>query len=431
MKRRDFLTSMGAAGVALSVPPFLAGCGGSTGSGGSNNVTINWWHIQTQDPGKKDWQDLANQYMKLHPNVKINITVLENDAFKSKLTTVMQSGSPPDIFHSWGGGILFQYAKAGLVQDLTSAFQSDWGNSFNQSAVSVYSQNGRTYGVPWDMGAVGFFYNKALFAKAGVTQASQLPTTWTDFLQLIQKLKNAGIAPLAIGEKESWPGMFYWIYLAMRTGGKDAFDKAYSRTGTFADPPFVQAGQLLQQLVALQPFQKGFLGSAYTDEQTLMGNGKAAMELQGQWAPANDSSSATDKKGPELGFFPFPMVAGGAGNPSDVLGGGGGFAVGKNAPPETIDFLKFLITPEHESILVKDDGTLPTMKGVSATLNPIQQQITQLVSQASYFQLYYDQYLPPSVAQAVLDGTQGIYAGTSSPAAAAQQIDSAAATALH
>lgn len=433
MKRRDFLASMGAAGVALSAPAFLSACGGggSTGSGGSNKVAINWWHIQTQDPGKADWQNLANQYMKLHPNVKINITVLENASFKSKLTTVMQSGNPPDLFHSWGGGVLFQYAKAGLVQDLTPMFQSDWGKPFNQSAVSVYSTNGRTYGAMWDMGAVGFFYNKALFAKAGITQTSQLPTTWTDFLQLIQKLKNAGITPLAIGAKEEWPSMFYWIYLAIRTGGKDAFLKAYNRTGSFADQPFVQAGQLLQQLVALQPFQKGFLGSAYTDEQTFMGNGKAAMELQGQWAPTNDKASAADKKGPELGFFPFPMVEGGAGNPTDVLGGGGGISVGKNAPPETLDFLKFLITPEHEAILVKDDGALPPMKGVSAPLTPIQQQIVQLVSQAPYFQLYYDQFLPPSLAQVVLDSVGGLVAGTASPAVAAQQIESGAATALH
>ena len=67
-------------------------------------VTINWWHISTKDPGLSFWPKLANEYMASHPNVNIQITVLENEAFKTKLTTVMQSGNPPDIFQSWGGG---------------------------------------------------------------------------------------------------------------------------------------------------------------------------------------------------------------------------------------------------------------------------------------------------------------------------------------
>jgi len=429
MKRRDFLASVGAASAALSLPSLLAACGSSSTTTASNGpVTINWWHINTTDPGKSNWQKLADQYMKAHSNVKVKITILENAAFKTKLTTVMQSGAPPDLFLSWGGGVLFQYAKAGLVQDLTSAMQGDWGNSFSPAALNVYGQNGHIYGAPFDMGAVGFWYNKALFAKAGITQP---PAMWTDFLQTVKTLQKAGITPIGIGEKEEWPGMYWWAYLAVRTGGKAAFDKAYNRTGSFADAPFVQAGQHLQELVALNPFQKGFLGSTYPDEQTIIGNGKAAMELMGQWAPAGDASVATDKKGPEFGFFPFPMVAGGAGNPTDVMGGGGGFAVGKNAPPETIDFLKFLTNAQNARGLVTQNIALPPIKGaLDAITDPLQKEVVQMVGAAPYFQLYYDQYLPPAVGQVLLDQTQGIYANTITPAAAAKAVDDAVASSL-
>jgi raffinose/stachyose/melibiose transport system substrate-binding protein len=430
MNRREFLASAGAAGAALSLPALLAACGGSAPTTSSNGpVTVNWWHISTNDPGKSNWQNLANQYMKAHPNVKIKITILENDAFKTKLTTNMQAGTPPDIFHSWGGGVLYQYGKAGLVQDLTPALQQGgWGDSFGQAALNVYGQDGKYYGVPFDMGAVGFWYNKAAFTKAGITTP---PATWTDFLDTVKKLKSAGLTPLAVGEKEKWPGMFYWTYLAVRLGGKDAFTKAYNRTGSFADAPFVQAGQHLQELVALNPFQKGFLGSSYPDEQTLMGNSKAVMELMGQWAPANDAANAADKKGPELGFFPFPTVEGGAGGATDVMGGGGGFTVGKNAPPEAIDFVKFLTSAATARTLATNNVGLPPIKGAQdAITDPISKQIVQLVANASYYQLYYDQYLPPSVGQALLDQTQGLYAGTITPQAAAKAFDDAAASAL-
>ena len=55
-------------------------------------------------------------------------------------------------------------------------------------------------------------------------------------------LKDAGITPITVGEGDKWPGHFYWVYLAIRIGGKAAFDAAYTREGSFADPPFVQAG---------------------------------------------------------------------------------------------------------------------------------------------------------------------------------------------
>src|SRR5690242_11518476 len=84
----------------------------------AKKVTIEWWHITTVDPGKTLWQTMANEYMAAHPNVTINITILENEAFKTKLTTVMQGGTPPDIFQSWGGGVMNDQIAAGMLQDI-------------------------------------------------------------------------------------------------------------------------------------------------------------------------------------------------------------------------------------------------------------------------------------------------------------------------
>ncbi len=404
---------------------FLVACG--SGSGGSGKVTINWWHISTADPLLTTFKNLANQYMKDHPNVDIKITDIANDPFKTKLNTAMQAGTPPDIFQSWGGGVLQQYAQAGLLKDITSDLQSGgWGDSFGKAGLDLYSYNGHYYGVPWDLGAVGFWYNKSLFAKAHIAQP---PTTWDDFLSVIQKLKAAGITPISLGEKVEWPGAFYWEYLAVRLGGKAAFDKAYSHQGgAFTDAPFVQAGQYLQQLVALKPFQNGFLGADYdADERPIMGNGQAAMELQGQWAPANDAASAADKKGPELGFFPFPSVPGGAGAPTDVLGGGNGFAIGKNAPPEAVDFVKFLTSAANERLYAQQGAALPPVKAAQdAVSDPNLKAVAQLVSNAGYYQLYYDQFMSPAVGTAVNDQTATIFAGTGTPQAVAQAIDTAA-----
>ena len=77
-----------------------------------------------------------------------------------------------------------------------------------------------------------------------------------------------------------------------------------------------------------------------------MASGGAAMDLMGQWAPgAFTTQAGVDGAANlpfELGWFPFPSVDGGAGQPTDAFGGADGFAVGKDAPPEAVDFLKFI-----------------------------------------------------------------------------------------
>jgi raffinose/stachyose/melibiose transport system substrate-binding protein len=390
-------------------------------------VTVTWWHINTVDDQKALWQKEADDYMAAHPNVSIEITVLENEAFKTKLTTVMQSGNPPDIFQSWGGGVMNDYATAGLLKDITPDLQKDgWGDTFSKGALAVYSYNGKFYGVPRDMGMVGFWYNKDLFTKAGIQTP---PATWTDFLADITKLKAAGIIPIALGEKDKWPGAFWWEYLAVRIGGKDAFDAAYSRKGAFTDQPFIDAGKTMQQLVALKPFQNGFLGSVQNDEAELVGDGKAAMELMGQWAPGVEMQNSANGKGlgDKLGFFPFPTIDGGKGNPTDVLGGGNGFAVGKNASPEAVDFLKYISSVDSQSAQAKIGMSVPVVKGSeTAIADPLLKIVQQNASAAPYFQLYYDQYMPPAVGSVINDNVQGLFAGTMTPQQVAQAIEDSA-----
>jgi len=398
---------------------------------GSGAAKITWWHISTAAADRDNWQKQAEAYVKTHPNVSIEIVVLENEAFKAKLATAMQSGSPPDLFQSWGGGVLGQYGEAGLVKDLTADLQKDgWGDSFQPGPLSLYNVDGKNYGVPWNAGMVGFWYNKALFQKAGITEP---PATWTAFLDAVKKLKAANITPIALGEKDKWPGHFYWVYLATRIGGQKAFEAAYNRTGSFADKPFVDAGAKLKELVDLQPFQTGFLGADYGQHQVLMANGEAAMELMGQWAPGANRAVAKDVNAfnENLGFFPFPTVDGGAGDPSDVLGGGDGFAIGKNAPPETVDFVRYLTSLDVQSAMTAANLAVPVIKGAETKLaDPLLKEVQQRAGAAKYYQLYYDQYLPPAVGSTVNDQTQALFAGSASPEDVAKAIEDSAATEL-
>ncbi|HWP63552.1 MAG TPA: extracellular solute-binding protein [Candidatus Binatia bacterium] len=389
-------------------------------------MTIEWWHISTGDPGKTDFQNIADAYMAAHPNVKIEITILENEAFKAKLQTTMQSGQVPDLFQSWGGGTMAAQAEAGLLKDITDDIAS-WKDSINPGALSIYQYNGRQYGIPWDLGMIGFWYNKDLFARAGI---SAPPTTWEELLADVDKLKAAGIVPYALAGKDKWPGMHLWTYLVLRIGGRETLTEMIQSKNWNTDA-CRQAGAEVAKLVAKDPFQPGFLTAPYDKgEAAAMGNGEAAMELMGQWAPSVQASNSTSGKGigDALAWFPFPAVTGGKGDPNDGVGGGNGIAVGRDAPPEAIDFLKFFSSLENAKIIGEHNIGLPTTKGAeSSVADPQLRAVLDARAKAEFVQLYLDQATSPAMGAAINDATAGLFAGTSTPEQVCQAITEAAA----
>ncbi|WP_327585046.1 extracellular solute-binding protein [Nonomuraea sp. NBC_00507] len=408
--------------VLIATAVLVAGCGGggggtatspSQGGGSPAKVTLEWWHLSTAEPLKTQWAQRAKEFEAKNPNVTIKATVLENDAYKAKLTTLTQSGKAPDIFASWGGGVLKQQIDAGLVKDITGDV-ADVLPNFTPAALSAYQLDGKTYGLPTDIGMVGFWYNKKLFEKAGITEP---PATWAAFLEDVKKLKAAGVTPIALAGKEKWPGHYYWAYLAMRIAGLDALKQA-AVDKDFTKPDFIAAGQQVKALADLQPFQKGFLGAAYSTpdgQSATVSNGKAAMELMGQWAPAVQKDSGKGL-GDDLGFFPFPAVEGGKGSATDAFGGGGGLVVGADAPKEALDFVKFMTEMGNHSKAVEAGGVLPVLKGEeSAVKDPNLKQVATMLASAGGYQLYLDQAYPPAVGQQVNDSVAELIAGTKTP----------------
>jgi raffinose/stachyose/melibiose transport system substrate-binding protein len=391
-------------------------------------VTITWYHIQNNDPGKSLWQSLADAYHAAHPNVTIDVNVLENEAFKTKLTTLLQQGDVPDLFQTWGGGGLRQQADAGLVKDI-SADIAPWASEINAGALGMYEVDGKNYGVPFDLGLVGFWYNTKSFDEAGITT---LPTTWDEFLTTVQTLKGKGITPIALAGKDTWTGAFYWAYLAVRECGQAGMEKAVT-TGDWSDPCFVKAGEDFKQLIDLDPFQEGFLAAPWDGA----GSGAAAMatydgaiQLMGQWLPGTVQANSGDARGmgEGLGWFPFPAVAGGAGDPYDGLGGGNGFAVGKDAPPETVDFLHYLVSLDAANQWgALNSGILPTTNGSEpSTTDPMLSLVLEGRAKAKFVQLYLDQATTPELGGAINEAVATLYAGTGTPQSVVDAINAAA-----
>src|SRR5271166_3322004 len=325
------------------------------------NITV--LQVSENSTQKAIWDQIAADYNATHKGVNVQFKYLENEAFKAKLPTMLQSqDSRPELFYSWAGGVMQAQNRAGFLKDLTADVGSVQ-STMVPAAVDAFKIDGKTVGVPFEMGLVAFYYNKKLFEKAGV-KAEDIKT-WEDFLGAVKKLKAAGITPIVVGAGDKWPMHFYYSYLVMRIGGEHALaDAKAGKDGGFKNATFVEAGKRLRELGALEPFQPGFLSTKHDESGGMFGDGKAAMDLMGQWFIGMQGPNSASGKGvPEddIGILSLPIIPGGKGKATDTLGGVNGWLVTKTAPPEAVDFLKFFRQPKYAQEAAAHGGYIPVV----------------------------------------------------------------------
>lgn len=420
---RDVHLLRGAAAIAVGVA-MLAGAAAPAMAG-----TIKWLHLETNPNNLAAWEEIAAAYEAAHPETQIEFQFLENEAFKAKLPTLLQSNDPPSMFYTWGGGVLKEQSETGAIREIDPAFEADpaWRASIAPAAIDGMRFNDKIWAVPFQSGVVSFWYNKELFKQAGVDGTAI--KTWDDFLGAVKKLKDAGITPLACGGGDKWPIHFYWSYLAMRIAGQEQFSAAKAGEGEgFAAPEFIQASQKLAELGAMEPCQDGWLGATWPETTPVFNDGRAAMILgfQNQATPSNQANNSTDGVGlsqDKIGRFPFPEVPGGKGLVTDDFGGLNGWVITKAAPPETEDFLKFYTSVETMTMLAERTGILPTTLGAEAGVkDPTLLDNAEQMGRATWHQNYVDQDLGPNVGRVVNDMSVGVFSGQVSPEEASQQI---------
>lgn len=431
-------TVKGTALVALSASVALlaAGCsGGATSSttasegGSAAPVTMSFWHNSTTGDGKQYWEDTVAAFEKEHPNVTINIQAIQNEDMDGKLQTALASGGDPTIFMARGGGKLADVVAADQVMDITDQISPEVKTALGDGIFSAFTVDGKIYGMPTSVLPGGMYYSKDLFAKAGITAT---PTTFEELNAAVTKLKAAGIAPIALGGKDDWPAAHWYYFMALRDCSRDTMDKA-AATKDFSDPCWLKAGEDLKAFTATDPFNKGYLTTSAQQgagsSAGMIANHKAAMELMGAWDPGVIADLTPDKKAlPDLGWFPFPAVTGGAGDPSAMMGGSDGFACRKDAPSACMDFLNFIANKANQEGYATAFKTLPANKDAKGVVtDPALQDVLAAYDKAAYVELWLDTQYGQNVGNALNGGVVNMFAGKGTPADIVSAVKSAAA----
>lgn len=369
-------------------------------------TTVDWLHIESVTSNTDIMEQAAREYEALNPDITINMQYLENEAYKAKLTTLLQSDAAPDIFYSWGGGTMSTQQEAGVLRSIDGVVSDAMIEKIGAGGINAFTRDGKLYGFAQNISQVGFWANKSLLDQAGVAESDF--ATWTSFLAAVKKMKDAGITPISVGAQDKWPTHFYWSYLVMRVAGQDAFDQARTGAGDgFAGAPFVKAGELFLDLVNLEPFQKGFLAADFGSASGYFGDGKAALHLMGNWdynVSRDNSESGNGIADDNLLFIQFPAVEGGAGDVTDTLGGINGWVFHKDASDESIKFMEWYNSADVQKRFAAASVYIPIVAGSSESLNnPFLRKASENVANSKWHAIFFDQELGADVGGVVND----------------------------
>jgi raffinose/stachyose/melibiose transport system substrate-binding protein len=434
--------SIVAACTALMVASALSACGGgggggdASGAGGAGNgsgpgggASMTFWHNSTTGDGKAFWAKTVADFEAANPGVKIKVQAIQNEDMDGKLQTALNSGAPPDIFMARGGGKLADIVAAGQVMDLSDSIDPATKSAVSEGVLNAFTVDGKVYGMPTAVLPGGMYYSKDLYKKAGI---SDTPKTIDDVNGAVQKLKGAGVEPIALGAKDAWPAAHYYYFFALRDCTKDVMD-ASAKDKSFTDPCWTKAGQDLQALAATDPFNKGFLTTSAQQgagsSAGLLANHKTAMELMGAWEPGVVASLTPDKKPlADLGWFPFPAVPGGQGDPAAMMGGVDGYSCSAKAPKECPAFLNFYMQKKYQENYAKAFQTLPASKDAQTVVtDPALKAILASYNSAPYVQVWLDTLYGQNVGNALNTGVVNMLAGKGDPASIVQAMNDAAA----
>ncbi len=399
-------------------------------------ITITLWDIASEDPQKTIQEAAVARFTAAYPNVKVVQEHVMNDAYKEKLIIAMSSGQCPDMYIHWGGGPMIEYIKSGFAADITELFDKYNTVKFLPSAVEQCKYDGKMYAIPYGgIGGCGIYYNKKIFEKVGIT----VPTTITELEAACDKLVKAGYIPFSLANGSKWTGSMYFMYLATRFGGIDAFEKAVAGTGSFTDEAFMYAAQTIQDWVKKGYFPEG-VNSLSTDDgqdRQLMYQEKAAMMLHGSWQSRTMARDQETWYKENIGYFAFPALEGSKFPQNIVVGTsiGNGFAFNIHNDDEKLKAAFILATQFFNDDTYNQDqlksNTIPSIVGMGDTIeDQCMKQIWADFTAAPQVQLWYDQYLPPEVGERHKDLCQDIFGLTKTPQEANQALQDAMAAYL-
>ncbi len=371
-------------------------------------TTLTVWGVngptEVQNPQAAYFVALCKNFQAKNPDIKVDWVTFgtQGSPLNDKLKIALASNQGPDIFQSWGGSFMGQFAAAGKLLDLSK----ELGNvPTSPAAKAAMSYKGKLYGVAPFFAVAGLFVNEGKFKQYGLTP----PTTFDELEKVAEALKAKGVQPFAVGARDQWPVLATYMYLVNRYGG-NIFPQAVERKVRFDSDPFVQAAQKYQDWAKKGYFGTKPLSEGYGDAQLLMCTGKAAMQISGSWLCGLYSDpKQTDQT---IGCYGIPVLKGGKGSSGDVMGmtdiGFAATKIGEKKKAAIVRFMKYAMSVEA---CEAETGRVCSVPGVKPPTRLTGMASSNVLGKAKTMQFWWDQDLPATVSTPVNTTIQTFFLG--------------------
>lgn len=308
--KRNWKKLVSAGLVCTMAAGLVAGCGAKGGSENSDGdsksdsgevVELRWLTSQIGESAEADWfSDVVEGFNKEYEGkIHINVDGVAGEGVQEKLRTDAAGGTMPDLFTLNADAARFDLiADAEVAVDLTPYMEENpelWDRVDKDSAAAYTDDEGRLLGLPYARSYIGIYYNMDLLAQAGV---SEVPTTWDEFFDTCQKLKDAGISPNALMTGEnSWTTMLMLTFaLGSTDEGQKWLEEAAPDTADITDPAVVEAVEKIQKMLGEYATPDAVGASAAVAQNNFL-NGQAAIISNGPWMIPQINSTDTAMEG--------------------------------------------------------------------------------------------------------------------------------------
>lgn len=363
-----------AASLAVAMTVLGAACSSSGASGGGHSLKIITW---VNPPAVTAIKKIDAEFEKKYPGIHVQLQTAANvnGPYQTLLQTSVDSGSA-DIVSTVAPfqALPLKPAKANMSPEqywsTRGVFAPLNGNSFlhayTPGAVAAETYQGKTYGVVSGSYQEGVFYNKAIFAKYHLKP----PTSYAQFLTLLQTLKAHHVTPMFVGLGNVGPVYLQFIYYELMISlwyphapGGNLATALENGSAKWTSPYFTQAMNEEKTLAAyLEP---SYTGVPWESMPGDFAKGDAAMLLDGSW-----DLSAVHQASPsvKVGFFPLPGSNVAADNQPEV-GYNLTFEVLNASPdkPAAMKWLKFFSSPSVYAQYVNITGISSSQKSGTFT----------------------------------------------------------------
>ena len=404
-------------------------CTGQSATGGGDDTeqaegpqTIKWLIEEPEDPeALKALEDHVASFEEESGHT-VEIQTLPFENMKTVLQTQLRSGEGPDVFN-WGSGPDFggALAEAGLVEDLTSAYEENGWEVFDFAKERV-TTDGKVYGVPGEMETIGLFYNTEIFQEAGV----EPPQSVDELMDAAAKIEQAGYIPIALPNQEGWEGGHYLSMSLSSLIGSERMQALFAGEEPWDSPEVVEAISVWKEMNDAGYVTESPTSVDYDTGIASYWSGEAAILPSGSWLVGEIDDNADF----ESGYIPFPGPDG-PGIFTGGLGSGPYVSAGTDKTEAAIEFVDFLVSEEHAQWTVENLHTIPPQPLDTADLDisPLLAQVVADVEKFSAggdFGYNIDVMVPAKVNEAMYDGMQGVLTGQATPEEVASQLAAAA-----